>query len=157
MIIAGTRSMLDSSQGYPRGSQSYPSPAAVANPDGSTTIYFGPTQPQGVPRGNCIETMPGKGWNTLLRFYSPLESFFEKRAALVSLSPRSGSCTMTSCTQEKCQRQVASDQAKSSRSGFQVSDFGAQTPSIIAVLHSLVTPSVSCWTKSPIYGGAPQC
>jgi hypothetical protein len=27
--------------------------------------------------------MPGKGWNTILRLYSPLESFFDK-----SWSPR---------------------------------------------------------------------
>jgi hypothetical protein len=74
-----TRSMLDTPQRYPRaGSQSYPSPAAEANPDGSTTIYFGPTQPAGVKRGNWIQTMPGKGWFTLLRLYSPLESFFTK-------------------------------------------------------------------------------
>ena len=74
-----TRSMLDTPQRYPRaGSQSYPSPAAKANPDGSTTVYFGPSQPPGVDRGNWIQTMPGKGWFTILRLYSPLESFFDK-------------------------------------------------------------------------------
>jgi hypothetical protein len=74
-----TRSMLDTPQRYPRaGSQSYPSPVAEPDADGSTTIYFGPTQPQGVKRGNWIQTMPGKGWFTLLRLYSPLESFFTK-------------------------------------------------------------------------------
>ncbi|MBT1513748.1 DUF1254 domain-containing protein [Bradyrhizobium sp. SRL28] len=74
-----TRSMLDTPQRFPRaGSQRYPSPAAEASADGSTTIYFGPTQPQGVPRGNWIQTTPGKGWFTLLRLYSPLEPFFAK-------------------------------------------------------------------------------
>jgi hypothetical protein len=74
-----TRSMLDTPQRYPRaGSQSYPSPAAEADADGSMTIYFGPTQPEGVKRGNWIQTMPGKGWFTILRLYSPLESFFTK-------------------------------------------------------------------------------
>jgi hypothetical protein len=74
-----TRSMLNTPQRYPRaGSQSYPSPAAEADADGSTTIYFAPTQPEGVKRGNWIQTMPGKGWFTLLRLYSPLESFFTK-------------------------------------------------------------------------------
>jgi hypothetical protein len=74
-----TRSMLDTPQRYPRaGSQSYPSPAAEPNPDGSTTVYFGPNQPAGVKRGNWIQTMPNKGWFTLLRLYSPLESFFDK-------------------------------------------------------------------------------
>ncbi|HEX5005325.1 MAG TPA: DUF1254 domain-containing protein [Gemmatimonadales bacterium] len=74
-----TRSMLATPQRYPRaGSQSYPSPAAKAGPDGSTTIYFGPTQPAGVDRGNWIQTDPAKGWFTLLRLYSPLESFFDR-------------------------------------------------------------------------------
>ena len=74
-----SRSLLDTPQRFPRaGSQSYPSPAAEASPDGSTTIYFSPAQPQGIPRGNWIQTTPGKGWFTLLRLYSPLEPFFEK-------------------------------------------------------------------------------
>jgi hypothetical protein len=74
-----TRSMLQTPQRFPRaGSQTYPSPAAEANSDGSTTVYFGPTQPQGVKRGNWIQTMPGKGWWVILRLYSPLEPFFTK-------------------------------------------------------------------------------
>jgi len=74
-----TRSMLDTPQRYPRaGSQSYPSPAAEAGADGSTTIYFSPKQPDGVKRGNWIQTDPKKGWFTLLRLYSPLEPFFTK-------------------------------------------------------------------------------
>jgi hypothetical protein len=74
-----TRSMLDTPQRYPRaGSQSYPSPAAEPDADGSTTVYFGPTQPAGVKRGNWIQTVPGKGWFTILRLYSPLEPFFSK-------------------------------------------------------------------------------
>jgi len=74
-----TRSMLKTPQGYPRaGSQSYPSPAAVSDADGSTTVYFAPTQPKGVKRGNWIQTDPNKGWFTILRLYSPLPSFFDK-------------------------------------------------------------------------------
>jgi hypothetical protein len=74
-----TRSMLDTPQRYPRaGSQSFPSPAAEPNADGLTTVYFAPTQPAGVPRGNWIQTTPGRGWFTLLRLYSPLEPFFTK-------------------------------------------------------------------------------
>jgi hypothetical protein len=74
-----TRSMLDTPQRYPRaGSQSYPSPAAEPNADGSTTIYFAPAQPAGVKRGNWIQTDPKKGWFTILRLYSPLEPFFAK-------------------------------------------------------------------------------
>jgi hypothetical protein len=74
-----TRSMLDTPQRYPRaGSQSYPSPAAEAAADGSTTVWFAPEQPQGVARGNWIQTDPEKGWFTILRLYSPLEPFFTK-------------------------------------------------------------------------------
>jgi hypothetical protein len=59
-----TRSMLDTPQRYPRaGSQSYPTPAAVPNADGSTTIYFSPTQPAGIQQGNWIQTpRPSSGW-----------------------------------------------------------------------------------------------
>jgi hypothetical protein len=74
-----TRSMLQTPQKYPRaGSQDYPSPAAAAAEDGSTVVWFGPTQPEGVARGNWIQTDPEKGWFTLLRLYSPLPSFFTK-------------------------------------------------------------------------------
>ena len=74
-----TRSMLQTPQRYPRaGSQPYPTPAAVANADGSTDIYFSPQLPAGVKEGNWIQTMPGKGWNTILRLYSPLQPFFDK-------------------------------------------------------------------------------
>ena len=74
-----TRSMLQTAQRYPRaGSQSYPSPAAAPNADGSTTIYFSPKRPKGVAEGNWIQTNPKKGWFTILRLYSPLQSFFDK-------------------------------------------------------------------------------
>ena len=50
-----TRSMLQTPQRYPRaGSQSYPTPAAVANPDGSTTVYFAPSKPADAREGNWI-------------------------------------------------------------------------------------------------------
>ena len=66
-----TRSMLDTPQRYPRaGSQSYPSPAAEPNADGSTTVYFGPTQPAGVKRGNWIQTDARQG---LVHDPSPLQ------------------------------------------------------------------------------------
>ena len=74
-----SRSMLDTPQRYPRaGSQSYPSPAAEPNADGSTTVFFAPQQPSGVKRGNWIQTIPGKGFIPALRLYSPLEPFFSK-------------------------------------------------------------------------------
>lgn len=74
-----TRSMLKTPQKYPRaGSQSYPSPAAEETKGGETTVWFSPEQPDGVVRGNWIQTDPEKGWVVLLRLYSPLEEFFDK-------------------------------------------------------------------------------
>ena len=74
-----TRSMLQTSQRFPRaGSQSYPSPAAEAEPDGSTVVYFSPTRPEHVGPGNWIQTDPEKGWFTILRLYGPLQPFFDK-------------------------------------------------------------------------------
>ncbi|MDM0085468.1 DUF1254 domain-containing protein [Variovorax sp. J31P179] len=74
-----TRSMLQTPQRSPRaGSQSFPSPAAVANSDGTTTIYFGPSKPAAAKEGTWIQTTPGKGHFAILRLYSPLESFFDK-------------------------------------------------------------------------------
>ena len=74
-----TRSMLKTPQKYPRaGSQNYPSPAAEAAEDGSITVWFAPEQPDGVERGNWIQTDPKKGWVTLLRLYSPMPAFLDK-------------------------------------------------------------------------------
>lgn len=74
-----SRSMLQTAQRFPRaGSQSFPTPAATANPDGTTTVYFSPSRPDGVAEGNWIQTVPGKGWFVLLRLYSPLRPFFDK-------------------------------------------------------------------------------
>jgi hypothetical protein len=74
-----TRSMLDTPQRYPRaGSQSYPTPAATPNEDGSVTVTFGPELPADSPAENWIQTTDGKGWFPILRLYSPLASFFDK-------------------------------------------------------------------------------
>ncbi|MFD5492892.1 DUF1254 domain-containing protein [Streptomyces sp. NPDC127091] len=74
-----TRSMLDTPQRFPRaGSQAYPTPAAVPDADGTTTVHFGPDRPDGVPEGNWIQTTPGRGWFVVLRLYSPLQPFFDK-------------------------------------------------------------------------------
>lgn len=47
------------------------------NEDGSATVYFGPKPPEG-KEGNWVQTMPGKGYNVLLRLYGPLEPWFDK-------------------------------------------------------------------------------
>lgn len=48
-----------------------------ANPDGSVDVYFGPTAPAG-QESNWIQTVPGKGWFTVLRLYGALEPWFDK-------------------------------------------------------------------------------
>jgi hypothetical protein len=74
-----TRSMLQTPQRYPRaGSQMFPTPAAEAESDGSTVVYFSPARPEGVAAGNWIQTDSDRGWFTILRLYSPLQSFFDR-------------------------------------------------------------------------------
>ena len=70
-----TRSMLET--GQKNAGLDSNSPDVKANPDGSYTIYFGPEAPKG-REGNWVQTIPGKGWNTLLRLYGPLEPWFDK-------------------------------------------------------------------------------
>jgi hypothetical protein len=74
-----TRSMLQTPQRFPRvGSQAYPTPAASADADGSTTVTFAPERPSDSPEGNWIQTTEGKGFFAILRIYSPLPSYFDK-------------------------------------------------------------------------------
>jgi hypothetical protein len=52
-------------------------PGEKKNPDGSVTVWFAPKAPAG-QEGNWVQTVPGKGWNTLLRLYAPLQPWFDK-------------------------------------------------------------------------------
>jgi hypothetical protein len=49
----------------------------VVNPDTSVDVWFGPTAPEG-HESNWIQTIPGKGWNVLLRLYEPGQSWFDQ-------------------------------------------------------------------------------
>lgn len=70
-----TRSMLQTGQPKPDlGSQLG---TVAENDDDSIDIYFGPECPAGVET-NWLQTVPGKGWFSILRFYSPKASFFDK-------------------------------------------------------------------------------
>jgi hypothetical protein len=40
-------------------------------------IYFGPKPPAG-KESNWIQTVPGRGWFTILRLYGPVEPWFDK-------------------------------------------------------------------------------
>jgi hypothetical protein len=67
--------MLQTDQQFPSlGSHN---PRGQQNADGSHDVYFGPKAPAG-KQGNWIQTVPGKGWFTILRLYGPLEPWFDK-------------------------------------------------------------------------------
>ena len=70
-----TRSELQTAQPYP--SKNSRRDALQANPDGSVDLYFGPSSHNG-KEANWTQTVPGKGWFTVLRLYGPLEPWFDK-------------------------------------------------------------------------------
>ena len=70
-----TRSMLQNDQEWPAVSSQ--TKGLMANADGSVDVYFGPFAPAGKGK-NWIQTVPGRGWNTLLRLYGPLQPWFDK-------------------------------------------------------------------------------
>jgi hypothetical protein len=68
-----TRSMIQTDQRFPSvGSQTK---GLQVNADGSVDVYFGPKAPAG-KESNWVQTVPGTGWNTILRLYGPLEPWF---------------------------------------------------------------------------------
>lgn len=70
-----TRSMIQTDQRFP--SVSSQTKGLQVNPDGSIDIYFGPKAPPG-KETNWVQTVPGRGWNTVLRMYGALEPWFNK-------------------------------------------------------------------------------
>ena len=68
--------MLQTNQQFP-GLDNLSKENLKQNPDGSFDIYFVPSPPQGL-ENNWIQTVPGKGWNTIFRLYGPLQSFYDK-------------------------------------------------------------------------------
>lgn len=70
-----TRSMIQTDQQFPMVTSQ--NEKVLVNADGSVDVYFGPKAPTG-KEDNWVQTIPGKGWNTLLRLYSPLEPWFDK-------------------------------------------------------------------------------
>ncbi|NTW26183.1 MAG: DUF1254 domain-containing protein, partial [Lentimicrobium sp.] len=70
-----TRSMLQTDQKFPMVTSQNKN--LITNQDGSVDVYFGPIAPAG-KENNWIQTVPGKGWNTLFRLYGPLEPWFDK-------------------------------------------------------------------------------
>jgi hypothetical protein len=70
-----TRSMLQTDQQFP--SISSQKEGVVINNDTSVDVWFGPTPPKG-HEANWVQTVPGKGWNVLLRLYGPEQTWFDK-------------------------------------------------------------------------------
>lgn len=77
VIVYGnqTRSMIQTDQRFP--SVTSQNKALVVNADGSVDVWFGPKAPPG-KEANWVQTVPGHGWNTILRLYGPLEPWFDK-------------------------------------------------------------------------------
>ncbi len=70
-----SRSMLQTDQQFP--SVGSLTKGILVNPDTSVDVYFGPKAPAG-KENNWVQTMPGKGWNVILRLYGPLDPWFNK-------------------------------------------------------------------------------
>ena len=70
-----TRSMIQTDQQFPMVTSQ--NEKLLVNTDGSVDVFFGPKAPTG-KQNNWVQTLPGKGWNTLLRLYGPLEPWFDK-------------------------------------------------------------------------------
>jgi hypothetical protein len=51
------------------------------NPDGSLDLHFGPTATKDF-ESNWVKTASGKGFSPMLRWYVPLEPFFDKSWSL---------------------------------------------------------------------------
>jgi hypothetical protein len=81
-----TRSMIQTDQRFP--SVSSQTKGLQVNPDGSIDIYFGPKAPPG-KEANWVQTVPGRGWNTVLRMYGALQPWFDKtwRPGEIELQP----------------------------------------------------------------------
>lgn len=69
-----TRSELQTGQPFP--SKNNKKSVLDYNADGSVDLYFGPEAPAGKEH-NWIQTIAGKAWFGVLRFYGPLEPFFD--------------------------------------------------------------------------------
>ena len=70
-----TRGMLQTDQQFPGLDNK--KKGLKANADGSYDIYFAPKAPKG-QENNWIQTVPGKGWNSIFRLYGPMQAFYDQ-------------------------------------------------------------------------------
>ncbi len=73
-----SRSLLRTDQPFPAKASWRVPDEFVYDDDGSLEICFGPNPPAG-KEPNWIQTLPGKSWFCLLRLYSPLTAWYDKR------------------------------------------------------------------------------
>ena len=69
-----TRSMLETERFPALGSDKA---RLVVNSDTSVDVYFSPKNPTG-KESNWVQTLPGRGWNVILRLYGALQPWFDK-------------------------------------------------------------------------------
>jgi hypothetical protein len=50
----------------------------VVNSDNSVDVFFSPKDPAG-KESNWVQTLPGRGWNVILRLYGALQPWFDRR------------------------------------------------------------------------------
>ena len=75
MVVYDSLSRSELKNGQPLPSvSSYTRP--LVNEDGSIDIQFGPDALKS--KANWIQTVRGKGWFPIFRFYGPAEAFFDK-------------------------------------------------------------------------------
>jgi hypothetical protein len=70
-----TRCMILNQQGKTEASSGQ---EIVKNADGSVRLVFSPSNPDGVPESNWIQTNPGKGLFAYFRWYSSTKAFFDR-------------------------------------------------------------------------------
>ena len=71
---ADTRALVDNGTPSPSVASNQ---KVIYNDDGSADIYFSPDEPSDKD-ANWIRTLPGRGWFTGIRLYSPTEAFFDQ-------------------------------------------------------------------------------
>ncbi len=79
-----TRCLIDNQQ--QRGDRGSRDADLVSNDDGSVDLYFGPAAPEG-KQSNWVQTIPGRHWFSYMRFYGPLEPYFDRTWKLGDITP----------------------------------------------------------------------
>jgi hypothetical protein len=81
---AASRCLIDND--HQRGDRGSRDDDLKREADGSVTIYFGPTAPPG-RESNWVQTIPGRHWFCYVRFYGPLEPYFDRSWKLGDIHP----------------------------------------------------------------------